>query len=675
MRKLLVLVFTLLSFNAFAQLEVKPGSFREVPGFVNTNPDPNYQTDDNDLPFAVIKVRTENISDKQRKELIFEGNGGTFIVLEYKIGEVWVYLTARYADYLKISHPEFSSIEYTLPCDLVAKHGYELTLVNNTSMSAGSGALTVTTKPEDGAIVMLNGKLMEEKTPYKNGMIAAGHYEIMVAKDRYKSVTQTFDIQADENKKIEIIMPLDVAMITINADNLTDVYVDGKLMKRGTWIGELNSGKHDISLKKERFKTVEKTINVEGGKDQSLDFSMSVDVATITLNADDKTDVYIDGHLVKRGSWSGELYSGQHVVEYRKDYHRSDTQTITVVAGIAANYELHPSPIYGKISVSSEPEGAAVYIDGKEYGLTPLTIDNVIIGPHDLKIAKNDRKEFKKQIVLIEGNPLIIKEKLEECPTGAIYGVFSVSKDKKVYFSKGNLQYQPSTKTWRFADNQWETLGQGSVAAFKIVKKSDKWYDRFNWATSGYKGKDPTYDSKPSGYGDGGNDISNTNYDWGVYNAISNGGNTKNSWRTLTISEWTYVLFKRDEISPVLARVNGVDGVILLPDNWDDNRYKLSKSKYNSKTGKVIEGNNSYENNSIKLEDWTDIFETNGAVFLPKVTFYWSTSVDFDHYRDNLKDGKYYWKDDVYCVKFGLEGIRDARRNDDGFVRLVCDAE
>lgn len=129
-KSILLIVSLLLSMCSFAQLEVKSDSFKEVPGFVNINPDPNYQTDDNDLPFAVIKVRTENITDKQRRELHFEGNGGTFIVLEYKTGEVWVYLTAKYADYLKISHPDLSSIEFTFPFDLQPKKGYELTLMN-----------------------------------------------------------------------------------------------------------------------------------------------------------------------------------------------------------------------------------------------------------------------------------------------------------------------------------------------------------------------------------------------------------------------------------------------------------------------------------------------------------------------------------------------------------------
>ena len=134
MRKLLLLFFiTLLSIPLFAQLEVQEGSFKEVPGFVNINPDPNYQTDDNNLPFAVLKVKTENINDKQRRQLRFEGNGGTFIVLEYKTGEVWVYLTAKYADYIKISHPDLSSTEFTFPYDLIPKKGYELTLVNKSA--------------------------------------------------------------------------------------------------------------------------------------------------------------------------------------------------------------------------------------------------------------------------------------------------------------------------------------------------------------------------------------------------------------------------------------------------------------------------------------------------------------------------------------------------------------
>jgi len=68
----------------FAQLEVKEGSFKKVEGFVNLNP--NIQSDDNDVLYAVVKIRTENINDKQLHELLFEGNLAKQIEPEYGSG-------------------------------------------------------------------------------------------------------------------------------------------------------------------------------------------------------------------------------------------------------------------------------------------------------------------------------------------------------------------------------------------------------------------------------------------------------------------------------------------------------------------------------------------------------------------------------------------------------------
>ena len=129
MIKKYILVFwiLILTIPLFAQLEVKDGSFKEVIGFVNIDPDK--QTDDNDKPYAVLKIKTENISSKQRRELSFKGDAQTFFEVEYKDGEVWLYIS-YYATYIKISHEEFSSTEFHFPFDMEPKKGYELTLVN-----------------------------------------------------------------------------------------------------------------------------------------------------------------------------------------------------------------------------------------------------------------------------------------------------------------------------------------------------------------------------------------------------------------------------------------------------------------------------------------------------------------------------------------------------------------
>ena len=52
---------------------------------------------------------------------------------------------------------------------------------------------------------------------------------------------------------------------------------------------------------------------------------------------------------------------------------------------------------------------------------------------------------------------------------GYINGLYSVTPNTQVCFSKGNLQYQASTNTWRFAENQWDIIGadQGQNCIFK----------------------------------------------------------------------------------------------------------------------------------------------------------------------------------------------------------------
>ena len=236
---------------------------------------------------------------------------------------------------------------------------------------------------------------------------------------------------------------------------------------------------------------------------------------------------------------------------------------------------------------------------------------------------------------------------------GTKKGVFSVSSDRQVRFSKGNLQYQASTDTWRFAEHQYDFVGdcdKGNVFYMasrdtividsisndsiivtqydimkscndSISKKYEGWIDLFGFGTSGYKGKKPTMTTTDfSQYGDGTKDIAGTDYDWGRYNKISNGGNVSENWRTLSSDEWKYMALERPNADKLrgASTVNEVVGYIFLPDDY---------------THVTIE--KSYSSLS-----WT-IMEENGAIFLPYAGYrydgnkvdlnvgrYWSTTVN-----------------------------------------------
>ena len=219
-------------------------------------------------------------------------------------------------------------------------------------------------------------------------------------------------------------------------------------------------------------------------------------------------------------------------------------------------------------------------------------------------------------------------------PVGAINGLFSVSPSQKVYFSKGNLQYRASVNVWRFADNQWDFVGStecingepggGTVSGSSnhlISPTYDGWIDLFGYNT----GENPTETGSST-------NLYYYNNGWGASNiSISNGGNEANLWRGLTYDEWNFLLFIRTPMSGIRyakAIVNEVNGVILLPDNWNENTYSLND---------VNTDNTSFSANVIDADTWSYTMESNGAVFLPAAGYrcalineyggYWSETI------------------------------------------------
>ena len=219
---------------------------------------------------------------------------------------------------------------------------------------------------------------------------------------------------------------------------------------------------------------------------------------------------------------------------------------------------------------------------------------------------------------------------------------FTVSDSTKVIFSPGNLQWSAngggSTQTthavagggtaagtWRFAEYQWNFVGNASLGNVywergkcdnaRIQHDYPGWIDLFGWATSGYNRCSPFWtETSPYYYGNGNTNIMGTNYDWGVYNAIYNPKTSSTDapgiWRTLTFDEWNYLLNNRITTSGIRyakAIVNGVEGLIIVPDNWNDITYHLFCSNSYSAL---------YTSNIISALDWGTL-ENAGAIFLP----------------------------------------------------------
>ncbi len=166
---------------------------------------------------------------------------------------------------------------------------------------------------------------------------------------------------------------------------------------------------------------------------------------------------------------------------------------------------------------------------------------------------------------------------------------FSIISGKKVLFAPGNLQYKAFEDTWRFAEHQYDYIGDANS---NISSTYAGWIDLFGWGTA----TNPTNTS-----------ILESDYTFTDQGTNVIGDYPTNTWRTLSKGEWEYIIKTRTNASSLFgfAKVNGINGVILLPDSLTT----LSGITFNAGAAK-------FSNNEYTTKQWQQM-EDLGAVFLP----------------------------------------------------------
>lgn len=179
---------------------------------------------------------------------------------------------------------------------------------------------------------------------------------------------------------------------------------------------------------------------------------------------------------------------------------------------------------------------------------------------------------------------------------------FSISKDTKVIFSKGNVQYHPKKNLWRFAPNQYDVIGEKNA---KVSPSYNGWIDLFGWGTG----------NQPCLIADNYKDYSNF-VDWGTNFAEDA------NWRTLTQKEWRYLLLERENASKLLGigKVEGILGLLILPDDVNVSNLEVDfislADQSVEKRWRSYSFSNELELNNYTKKQW-ELLESKGVVFLP----------------------------------------------------------
>ncbi len=353
----------------------------------------------------------------------------------------------------------------------------------------------------------------------------------------------------------------------------------------------------------------------------------STDKSGITLNLDNVTI----GNAAKYFNIS--VPSGKYE-DLHLEFSFSDGRTRKMVSSTMPEIKLNTvAKIAIYLDISRMPKSISLnynkldLIPGDEYSLLKATVlpenaenKNVIWSSSDENIATVDQKGKVTAIAL--GNCTITATAADswltssceltvtDVPSGALPGKFSVSEDKQVFFSKGNMYYG----TWIYnrrhkegfyiEEAQWGRQPITDSISWRTDHKNHFYWSKID-IISRWENYPPNEGHETT------SDVFFTNLtldtphpDFGV---IINGAERKGIWRVLSTEEWEYLFRKRKmtydkpRCSNWLGGMKMADGVIykglfIYPDDFN---------------GESIEFETDWGKRS-----WKDIYDA-GIVFLP----------------------------------------------------------
>lgn len=213
--------------------------------------------------------------------------------------------------------------------------------------------------------------------------VLAGDYTVEVAKEGYRTETRALSLAARDTVPLQVDLERVLASVFfVTEPPDVEIWVDGEL--RATTTGGLAPDFHAEA------------------KDHGLDparASARIEVPNLSL--------------------------GSHTVELRRRCY--ETQRRTIPTPLAQDYQAEPVRLedsLASLSLTSDPPGAKIYLDGEAKGVTPKQIDGICSGKVRVEV-KHTAGKFIKELVLPKDASVSL-----ECPirpTLAFLGVVAAS--------------------------------------------------------------------------------------------------------------------------------------------------------------------------------------------------------------------------------------------------------
>jgi len=320
-----------------------------------------------------------------------------------------------------------------------------------TQIGVASQPFEIVTEPA-GAKVLLDGQLLLVRTPLKIN-IENGEHSIQIDHANYKTISQKIIALESKTKRLDYKLEPSYGSINIRTEpSGAMVFIDGKPMGESPLSNiPILSGKEVIiQIKHSEADTYSQTINLGKDETRSINQILPLKPAKLNITTDPTEGVAVSINGKEEGVTpltTLTLDAGTYTISLSKANYETEKQTIALKGNENRTLDAITLNKMSLISISSNPDGAEIEIDGTKVGTTLLEGYQISKGDYKICLTKNGYYEKCVPVALEPGQSFSDVYTLEKLPakefrpwdtTLGIGYTFSSASSSNQYFNKNN---------------------------------------------------------------------------------------------------------------------------------------------------------------------------------------------------------------------------------------------
>lgn len=235
------------------------------------------------------------------------------------------------------------------------------------------------------------------------------------------------------------------------------VFIGGqeKMVSGGHCSVLLKAGNYPVRVEASGYQPEEFPVTI-GSEKVERTVSLRSTMATLTVRpATPGAEILLNGSPVGTGSWTGQLMPDSYLVQVRKEGYRPAERRVTLAMNATETLDIPAlEAITGDLTVSSNPIGATIEMDGRTYGTTPDVLRSIPVGSHSLRLTLSGYQPGTASVTVSESTPASVDLTLTKEPERPVYGHFDARhldlatewNGKYVYFTAKEWNKVPSSE-------------------------------------------------------------------------------------------------------------------------------------------------------------------------------------------------------------------------------------